>query len=249
MKSYDELFKLHEEFQEYKERELENLINGTTGVSGSAGKELIYIMLYMISKKNNEITEEIIHQASKSFAKQYTESKEVRECTHIVLFALTIMMEFIDKINGVKTKRLTAPCRRKLESRWKLRRYLENVKVFIMTEGAQKLSKYPWVTNLKISRRRSKIELDITTANLFELFKKIHAGLKCEDEFPYRSVPSLGQVIRHHRDSLEREGFKILTERRGSTHLLITYSLTKKDLWCIRNRKQWIEENKPKKTK
>lgn len=245
MESYDELLKLYENFQKDKEKEFEDWVNGNIGVYGSAGRELVPQMLYMMKRKN-EIDKEILHQASKSFAKQYTESENIREYTRIMLLYLTCMMEISDKFNGVKSKRLSPACMKKLDNRVKLKRYLDAVKILIMTEGDQKLSKYPWVTSLEINKRKSKIELDITTTNLFELFEKIHNGLKYSGEFPYKSPQSLGQTIRHHRDSLEREGLSILTERRGSTHLLITYSLTKKDLWCIRNRKQWIEEYKTK---
>lgn len=244
MDSYDELLKLYEEWQKDKEKETKDWFHGNIKVLGD-DRKLVPQMLYMMKRKN-EVNKEILHQASKSFAKQYKKSGKIREHTHIMLLELTLMTELLDKSTGLKTKRLSAACRKKLESRGKLKGYLDDVKLLIMTEGAQKLSKYPWVYSLEINKRKSKIELDITTTNLFELFKKIHTGLKYSDEFPYNSSQSLGQVIRHHRDALEREGLIILTERRESTHLLITYPLTKNDLWCIRNRKQWIEENKPK---
>ncbi len=245
MDSYDELFRLLLEIQKEEDKLLEEYLTGNVIFSDTTFQSRLKInnLNEMIARKE-KINGEILRQASMSFAQQVKESEEIREYMQITLTNLAITTEVFDKYVGYKTKEVSARNKKLIESRRKLKRYLNDVKYLVITRGVKEISRY---SHIEITDERNQIRIDITTTNLFELFKRIHDKEKYLGDLPYKSPQSLGQIIRHHKIPLRREGIKIFSEkRRGRAHLLITYSLTKNDLWCIRNREKWIEEYKTK---
>lgn len=248
MDSYDELFRLLLEIQKEEDKLLEEYLIGNVIFSDTTFQSRLEInnLNEMIARKE-KINGEILRQASMSFAQQVKESKEVREYMQITLTNLAITTEVFDKYVGYKTKEVSARNKKLLESRRKLKRYLNDVKYLVITRGVKEISRYTQVSYIEITDKRNQIRIDITTTNLFELFKRIHAEKKHPGDLPYKSSQSLGQVIRHHKTPLIREGVKIFSEkRRGSTHLFITFFLTDDQTRCIKNREEFKDENKKK---
>lgn len=177
-----------------------------------------------------KLNNEIIAAAGKSFAKQFENNGEVRVNSYLMF---TMMVFFRDIVNEVvyNKKDKIYKGRNKVvdDSRLLLKRFINETKNMMIEKGTDCILDYCFAHKLEVNENikgKIKIKMELTTSELFNLYKVIWDKRISSGPFPYKSVQSLGQVIRYHKDSMNREGYQIFTYRNKATFVALEYVLT-----------------------
>lgn len=194
---------------------------------------MFFQMFYEKHKEKYKLRKEVIDEAAKSFASQLKHDGEVRSYTFMMFMMLELFGEVLSDVSATKgrSRKKDKPS---TEKRDLLFDYFDELKMVIIEEGPDYLPEHYSVHDLSVTkdnvREKYKIKVDVTTENLYMIFKDIHRKRRSTPtRFKYTSPKSLGQSIRHHKEVIGRGGFRIFTYRRSATHIVIEYILAPED--------------------
>lgn len=176
--------------------------------------------LYTFRNERFCLNQDLKEIVGKSFINQLMELGDVKPDTYLRYLNLIIMKDIFAR--GMGEKKLVG-------SQRSLKAFMNSIKVTIIQTGPKRTLEGIPVESILITLNplgnKYNIRLDITTTNLYKLCLKIYTKKRSLNTFPFNSPQSLGQIIRYHKDSLIRQGFKISTYKRGSKHVVIEYVL------------------------
>lgn len=205
----------------------------------------LFDKLYTLRDGRFCLNQEATDVACKAFLSQLVKSGDVKPDTYLTYLNLAIMKDIINRYQ-VDTKSRYSRLKDSSDNKRYLKAFINAIKVTIIQRGPiRTLDGIPVESasiTLSPTINRYNIKLDITTTNLYKLCFKIYTEKYSLDSFPFKSPQSLGQVIRYHKDSFVRQGFKIYSYKKGSKHIVLEYALDAEETeYLVRNeiKKGW----------
>lgn len=199
--------------------------------------------IYTLRDERLCINKEIRDVVCKAFINQLVKSGDVKPETYLTYLNLVIMKDILNRYKGKPIPRYSKDSS---DNKRYLKAFINAIKVTIIRRGPNRtLEGIPvesTLITLSPTISRYNIRLDLTTTNLYKLCLKIYTEKYSLNSFPFKSSQSLGQVIRYHKDSFIRQGFKIYTYKKGSKHIVLDYALDAEETeYLVRNeiKKGW----------
>lgn len=240
-----------EENEAKKDELFERFISGKLSFTDETTHMKVLEEVFQLHKDRYKINQEIIDKAAESFAIQFKNDSEVRSVTYLMFTFIVLMREVLNEFMDTHKEPSRTELKRQKrneESMMIFEKYVKELKMFMVEAGPVAISKKFQVHDLTVEKSnvdgRYSIRIDVTTTNLYKIFKHIcKRRLYPGKGFEYKSVKSLGQVIRYYKDELVRRGYRILTYREDATHIVIDYVLTTAESLKLereQKRKEWF---------